>query len=259
MLQPPVKNPLLELALRAANEAGRVILEHYRDHPDTRLKEDGSPLTIADRRSHEVIRDLLSESGIPLVSEEGDHSLQQAERYWLVDPLDGTKDFLACNDEFVVNIALIEGDYPVLGVMLAPALNELYCCGPGESVWSVRNGKTSVIGTADRSSELSMAVSRFHNSAASGLFAEQNDVKKMMPVGSALKFGRIALAEIDLYLRQVGTSEWDTAAGQAILEAAGGSVTDLATGERLRCGKEGRRNRPFVAMRAPYRFEEFRY
>lgn len=255
----PVRNPLLATALRAADAAAGVIMEQYHKDPQTRLKQDGSPLTLADQRSHEVIRDLLLESGIPLVSEEGDHSLVTEKRYWIVDPLDGTKDFLAQNDEFVVNIALIENHYPLLGVMLAPALEELYFCSPEDPAQWLKSGKLVKIKRRKHSKELTMAVSRFHHAGSADHFAEKNQIRRLQPVGSALKFGRMATGEIDLYLRQVGTSEWDTAAGQAILEAAGGSVTDLETGERLRYGKTGRRNRPFIAMRAPYRFEDFTY
>lgn len=117
---------LLELAIVAARYAGGVILSHYPRVDETKLKGDGSPLTMADQAAHKGNVSLLGDSGIPVVSEEGDDLFMDARRYWLVDPLDGTKDFITANDEFTVNIALVDGGRPVLGVVFESALRDLY-------------------------------------------------------------------------------------------------------------------------------------
>ena len=117
---------LLELAIVTARYAGGVILSHYPRVDETKLKGDGSPVTMADQAAHKGNVSLLGDSGIPVVSEEGDDLFMDARRYWLVDPLDGTKDFITANDEFTVNIALVDGGRPVLGVVFESALRELY-------------------------------------------------------------------------------------------------------------------------------------
>jgi 3'(2'), 5'-bisphosphate nucleotidase len=128
---------LTDLAVMAARQAGIAILSVYRDPMDVKIKKDGSPLTLADQNAHQSIIAVLSASRLPMVSEECDDLHMEAQRYWLIDPLDGTKDFLASNDEFTVNIALIEQQRPVLGVVFAPALDELYVGVPGSGAWSV--------------------------------------------------------------------------------------------------------------------------
>ena len=248
---------LLELAIVAARQAGDVILSHYRRVNEIKLKGDGSPLTLADKAAHTVIVAILGDSGIPVVSEEGDELFMDATRYWLVDPLDGTKDFIAANDEFTVNVALIDKDRPLLGVVLAPALGEMYAGQSGIGSWCEKDGIRIDCQPAGKSARCRMAVSRFHDHPDVDIFAVANNIGNRVAIGSALKYGRLAIAEVDAFPRLVGSSEWDTAAGQVVLEGAGGHVLDWHTGETLRYGKPRRRNPRLLSIRAPYNFTDF--
>lgn len=250
---------LLDLAEVAAREAGKSILSLYRKDLAIDIKSDGSPLTMADKVSHQIIVDSLSKIGLPIVSEEEDDLKLDAVRYWLVDPLDGTKDFIAANDEFTVNIGLIENGRPVLGVLYAPALDELYVGISGDRAWQELRGVRTLCGKSSKSIRLRMAKSRFHDHPDAEAFALTNRVDIQIPIGSALKYGRLAMGEVDVYPRLVGTSEWDTAAGQAVLEAAGGCILNWHTGKSLHYGKPGRRNGRFIAFRRPYDKKDFEY
>jgi 3'(2'), 5'-bisphosphate nucleotidase len=250
---------LIDLAEIAAREAGKSILSFYRTRLAIDTKSDGSPLTKADETSHRITVDILSQAGIPIVSEEGDDLELHAIRYWLVDPLDGTKDFIAANDEFTVNIGLIEDGKPVLGLVYAPALDELYVGIAGDQAWRDLRGTRTLFGRCPKSIQLRMARSRFHDHPDAEAFAIANGVNMQIAIGSALKYGRLAMGEVDVYPRFVGTSEWDTAAGQAVLEAAGGRVLDWHTHEPLHYGKPKRRNGQFIAFRAPYEKNDFEF
>jgi len=249
---------LLELALDAAREAGAAIMRYYRQTLTVQHKQDGSPLTLADQAAHRAIADHLAGSGLVAVSEEGEDLHLEAERYWLVDPLDGTKDFLAGNGEFTVNIALVDQGRPVLGVVFAPAINELYWGGKGLGAWRNRDGAVSALSAHPRSAACRMAVSRFHDHPDVEIFAAQNGITERVAIGSALKYGLLAAGKVDVFPRLVGSSEWDAAAGQAVLEAAGGQVLDWHTGKALQYGKPRRRNPRLLALRRPYRQEEFK-
>lgn len=164
-----------ELAIDAARRAGEVVLRFYGQRLTIEHKGDGSPMTRADRASHDVIVGGLQETGMPVVSEEGDDLHPDAARYWLVDPLDGTKDFLAGNGEFTVNIALVESHRPVPGVVLAPALDELYV-GRSNAAWCVKGGVRTECVAGEKAPCLRMAVSRFHDDSDVEVFAEANHV-----------------------------------------------------------------------------------
>lgn len=202
----------LELAISAAHEAGKVILGFYRKETQVYQKADGSPLTLADKAAHDTTMRRLASSGVPVVSEEGGDLMLDASRYWLVVPLDGTKDFLAGNDEFTVNIALVDGGRPLSGVVYAPALGELYAGSVKRPAWCVKSGMTTRCHRAEKSMGLRVAVSRFHDHPDVGIFAESNHASELIPMGSALKYGRLALGAVDVFPRLVGSSEWDTAA-----------------------------------------------
>lgn len=247
----------LELALEAAKEAGEAIMGYYQQRLTVHLKQDTSPLTLADESAHRVISDRLVDSGLVVVSEEGEDMHLAAKRYWLVDPLDGTKDFLAQNGEFTVNIALVDHGRPVLGVVFASAIKTLYWGGMGMGAWQIREGTVEPLTAHARSASPRMVVSRFHDHPDVDIFAAQNRISERVAVGSALKYGLLAAGEVDVFPRLVGSAEWDTAAGQAVLEAAGGQVLDWHTGAALQYGKPGRRNPRLLALRAPYRREEF--
>lgn len=248
---------LLKLALEAARGAGANAMCHYEQTQTVRHKPDGSPLTLADKAAHcSIVRHLMG-SGMVVVSEEGEDLQLAAKRYWLVDPLDGTKDFLAGNGEFTVNIALVDEGRPVLGVVFAPAINTFYWGADGMGAWRIREGYSMALVAGTRSDSLRMAVSRFHDHPDVNVFAVRNGIKERIAIGSALKYGLLASGEVDVFPRLVGSSEWDTAAGQAVLEAAGGQVLDWHTGKALKYGKPRRRNPRLLALRAPYCREEF--
>ena len=204
---------LLPLAIEAATEAGKLILKYYRKDNITSEKTDGSPLTLADQESHLIICKYLKQTDYKIVSEEGDYHHIDQNIYWLVDPLDGTKDYLAENGEFTVNIALIIDGKPTLGVVYAPALNELYAGIAGLGAWQLKHEQKTILNKIKKSKDTCMAVSRFHNLADTNIFSKNNNIFKVVSMGSALKYARIALGEIDVYPRLVGSSEWDTAAG----------------------------------------------
>lgn len=227
----------LELALEAARDAGAAVMRYYEQALIVQHKQDGSPLTRADQAAHRVIADRLVGSGLVVVSEEGEDLHLTAERYWLVDPLDGTKDFLAGNGEFTVNIALVDQCRPVLGLVFAPAIDTFYWGAEGMGAWRIQEGFEAALSVLSRSASLRMAVSSFHDQPDVDLFASQNGITERVAIGSALKYGLLAKGDVDVFPRLVGSSEWDTAAGQAVLEAAGGQVLDWHTGEALAYGK----------------------
>ena len=246
---------MIEAVLDVARAAGSRILEIYDSNDfETRLKEDRSPLTKADLAANDLIIAGLKEiSEYPIVTEESEvaySTRRRWERYWLVDPLDGTKDFLAKNDEFTVNIALIENAEPVLGVVYAPALGLMYRAQKGQGAY--KDGKR-IFNNSERT-ELIAAVSRFHSTEATLEFLAKHKIQIIKRYGSALKLCKLAEGELDVYPRFNGTKEWDTAAGQLIAEEGGGKVVDVVTKERLAYNKEDVRNNFFVASRKDLNF-----
>ncbi len=251
-------NKLVELAIGSVQQAGAAVMRYYRQAQTVKHKRGGSPLTLADEEAHHVIMAQLAESGLVVVSEEGEDLHLAAERYWLVDPLDGTKDFLAGNDEFTVNIALVDQGSPVLGVIYAPAVDDLFWGVVGMGAQRIRQSVSTTLTAQSRAPNCRMAVSRFHDHPDVDIFAAQNGISQRNTIGSALKYGLLAAAEVDVFPRLVGSSEWDTAAGQAVLESVGGKVLNWNTGQPLRYGKSHRRNPRLLAMREPYRIAEFK-
>ena len=248
---------LLEIARRAAHRAGIAILEVYNaaDAPDVRRKADDSPVTRADEQAEAIIVEILRAEvpGIPVVAEETCEREgvpgQVAPCFWLVDPLDGTKEFLRRNGEFTVNIALVEGDRPVLGVVHVPALGDTFAAA-GAGTATRQRGGAAPQPIAARPVPAHGAVvvhSRSHeNNEKLAEYLAKLEAPTTRVSGSAIKFGIIAAGEADLYPRFGPTMEWDTAAGQAVLEAAGGSVT-TPDGAPFRYGKPGFRNTGFFA------------
>ena len=221
-----------------ARRAGDAILHVYRNMTtEVEIKGDGSPLTQADMASHHIIDAGLQASGIPVLSEENADipfaERQQWSRYWLVDPLDGTKEFIARNDEFTVNIALVDNHEPVLGIVYAPALDLLYVGERGVGAFRQQaNGPLEAIQcvswSPDSGAPLRALGSRRHGlEKVAALLA---DIPYTLDNrGSALKICMVAEGKADLYPRMGPTSEWDTAAGQCVVECAGGALlgTDL--------------------------------
>ena len=223
----------LDTLCRIAEAAGQEIMAVYRDGGVTRQKDDQSPLTEADLRADRVIRAGLEQHfpGVFILSEESVSAGEQnAERFFLVDPLDGTKEFLKRNGEFTVNIALIEHGEPVAGVVLAPALGESFYAARGLGAWKRDSTGLRTIVTAHRSptDPLRVMGSRSHGAdKLNAWLATLKNEHTFVAAGSSLKFCRIAEGQADIYPRFGPTSQWDTAAAQAVLEMAGGTVTDL--------------------------------
>lgn len=234
-----VLDDLNAIAATAATEAGALIMKHYGKRTACVRKEDGTPVTEVDREAHEVIAARLAPTGFPLISEEGDLRGSAEEPYWLVDPLDGTSEYLAMTGQFSVNVALVDGGGPTVGVVHAPAAGLIWTSGGIEGHTPVRRGAPPSIALVSGSEDLQAI-----RNLAQGFGATAVEV-----MGAARKFAEVASGRALLYLRTVGSSEWDTAAGQAILEARGGAVLARATGKRLLYGKPTRRNEGgFVAL-----------
>ena len=244
----------LDTLCRIAEAAGQEIMAVYREGGETSLKDDASPLTEADLRADRVIRQGLEQHfpGVFILSEESvSAGKQEAERFFLVDPLDGTKEFLKRNGEFTVNIALIENGEPVAGVVLAPALDELFYAARGLGAWKRDSTGLRPVATARRSPSDPLRVmgSRSHGGdKLNAWLAQLNTEHTFVAAGSSLKFCRIAEGRADIYPRFGPTSQWDTAAAQAVLEVAGGLVADLQ-GTRLGYGLDRPMLNPeFVAV-----------
>ena len=247
---------LLERVEAIAVDAGRVVMEVYATDFTVDAKDDASPVTVADQRAETLIVAALRAlaPGIPVVAEEsvaaGDVPAI-GDRFWLVDPLDGTKEFIKRNGEFTVNIALIEESLPVLGVVCAPALGLLYAGATAGPAYVRQRGGTRTLRCRTVPAEgLTVVASASHGDPrALDEFLKDRSVAARRAIGSSLKLCLVAAGEADLYPRFGRTMEWDIAAGHAVLAAAGGSVTDLA-GAPLRYGKPGFENPAFVARGA---------
>ena len=250
--------PAVEAIARAA---GRAIMEVYASDFTVLGKPDASPLTEADLRAEAIITPALQAllPGVPVVAEEA-HARGGCDAaaglagaaFWLVDPLDGTREFVARNGEFTVNIALVRDGEPVLGVVFAPALGQMYAGERGHGAWLDNAGVRRQIGCRRVPAEgLTVLTSRVHgdHSAVDALLQGQG-VAQHLSAGSSLKFGLLACGLADVYPRYGRTMEWDTAAGQAVLTAAGGSLCDTA-GRPLRYGKPGFENLHFIARGLP--------
>ena len=230
-----VLEQLVDPVVAIATRAGAAILEIYSTDFGVEAKEDESPLTQADMAAHRSIIAGLEAltPDIPVLSEEAGlpefEVRRQWQRYWLVDPLDGTREFVKRNGEFTVNIALIEEHCPVLGVVHVPVSGKTYLgvAGVGSELRS-ENGERRAIGVAiESSSPVRVVGSRSHRGASLDAFLEKLVDFEMVPMGSSLKFCLVAEGAADIYPRLGPTSEWDTAAAQAVVEQAGGTVLQL--------------------------------
>lgn len=277
----------LNLAITAAMRAAQAILDVYHgEEVEVEFKSDNSPLTRADRSSHAIIIEGLAATGLPVLSEES-RAISYGERqawslFWLVDPLDGTKEFIRRNGEFTVNIALIAGSAPVLGVVGIPALDQVFWGVPGEGAAhratvvpgmagaDARAAGTPLTGcpfSGGSSTPVRVVASRSHSTPETEAFIAGVE-QRYGPVlrvscGSSLKICRLVEGQADIYPRIAPTMEWDTAAAQAVLEAAGGRVVEYDPsvsaadylqvhspyGRPLRYNKSKLINPPFVAAR----------
>ncbi len=244
---------LLPEILAIADAAGVRVMGVYNTDFEVAYKADDSPVTAADLAAHNVILAALQKltPDIPVLSEEAAsapwHERKHWQKFWLVDPVDGTKEFTRRTGEFTVNIALIEHGEPVLGVVTAPALKEAFWGAKGEGAFKRDStGTINEIQIAEQPIKARIVASKSHLNDETKAFIENAGDHELVQVGSSLKFCRIAEGVADVYPRLGPTSEWDTAAAHAILSAAGGSVTML-DGTPLRYGKENVLNPHFVA------------
>ena len=209
-------------------------------------KDDNSPLTEADLVSHEYISDLLSSiSAYPIISEEGEQKYTDEPKYWLVDPLDGTKEFINKNGEFTINIALINHNYPTQGFVYIPKDKTLFFGGLNKGSYKLLNDNIKSISVQSPSDKLKIVTSRSHLNNETKTYLSQFNNFDTLQAGSSLKFCMIAEGLADLYPRLGPTSEWDTAAAQAVVEGAGGTVKDLK-GNRLKYSKKDIINPHFI-------------
>lgn len=266
----------LKDAIVAAIEAGQAIMEVYGTDFKVENKDDNSPLTLADKRAHEIIKKRLSHHGIPFISEEGkDVSFDTRRTWpvlWIVDPLDGTKEFVKRNGEFTVNIALIEGNKPVAGVVYAPVLDWLYFAETGAGAFKLTDatptafkgeitaGMSSLMESAQklpleksRDKAYTIVGSRSHATPELEAFVENKRKEKrqveFIQAGSSLKICLVAEGRADIYPRLGPTMEWDTAAGQAVAECAGTRMYVYESDQALAYNKENLLNPWFVVER----------
>jgi len=244
---------LLEPLVRVAREAGSAILRVYATDFDVRHKADRSPVTDADLQAERLIVEALSAltPGVPIVSEEAASEARApavADRFWLVDPLDGTREFVRRNGEFTVNIALVQDRRPVLGLIYAPALERLYLGAAGHGAHAEIDGQRRPIACRRPPPQgLVVVTSRSHQPTPAWVaMLGGRPVAAHTTAGSSLRFGLVASGQADIYPRTGRTWEWDTAAGHAIVAAAGGHVTD-AEGVELHYGKPNFANPGFAA------------
>jgi 3'(2'), 5'-bisphosphate nucleotidase len=244
---------LLAVCADAARRAAAAIMAVYAADFGVRRKDDASPVTLADERAEAIILEALCAAApeIPVIAEEkaAAHGLPEAapRRFFLVDPLDGTKEFISRNGEFTVNIALVEDGIPVLGVVHVPAQDVTYVGAEGRATRRRGDAPAEPIRARPPPSGLVVVHSRSHeNNAALAAYLSDKRVAEMRVSGSSVKFCLLAAGEADLYPRFGETMEWDTAAGHAVLLAAGGSVV-THDGAPLGYGKPGFRNSGFVA------------
>jgi 3'(2'), 5'-bisphosphate nucleotidase len=243
---------LLEDIATASREAGEAILELVRRGFDVEQKEDLSPVTEADRAAELAILAALARAapGVPIVAEEevaAGRIPAIGDTYFLVDPLDGTKEFIRGGDDYTVNIGLIANGQPLLGAVFAPARGTLHAGLVGDGAWMEDGDGRRAIRTRERGSEIAAVASKSHfNQPTADYLAEAVGECDYVAVGSSLKFCIVAEGKADIYPRLSPTSEWDTAAGHAVLLAAGGTV-DGPDGNPLQYGKRAFINRGFVA------------
>ena len=234
--------------------AGKEILDIYNQTKiSIEYKSDKSPLTLADKKSHEHICKSLKKlsPNIPILSEEGSHTSYKERKkwssFWLIDPIDGTKEFIKKNGEFSVNIALIDKNKPILGIVYAPVINK-YWYGTKEGSYVISNGEKRKIKVNERhNNQIKVVASRSHASPLIKNFLQSIDDYKLVSMGSSIKICLVAEGKADIYPRLAPTMEWDTAAAHAVLKYSGGSLIDLNTKKEMTYNRENLKNSHFIA------------
>ena len=236
-----------------AKEAGDAIMQVYNQDFEVEYKQDSSPLTLADKKANDIIEDGLNKLSVnfPILSEEGEsipyEDRKHWEYFWLIDPLDGTKEFVKKNGEFTVNMALIHKDTPVLGVVYAPALDVCYWAKQGEGAF--KDGKNLPLKAEGQRKAYKIVVSRSHMSDETQAFIDAigtNKEKELISIGSSLKFCLVAEGVADVYPRLAPTMEWDTAAANAIVRESGKTTSQFESGEPVTYNKKDLLNPWFV-------------
>ena len=251
-----IDDDLIEFLIVTARKAGTEVLRIFHSDFKVRVKEDKSPVTLADERAEAIIRKALEERTphIPFVGEEayatGHRPDLSSGTFWLVDALDGTKEFIQKRTEFTINVALVVKNIPVLGVIYSPG-NDVTYFGSNNGAFceSKIEGKREIFTRIPDNDGLIVVQSRSHR-VGEAEYLKNVNIKKIISSGSSIKFCIIAAGEADLYLRMGPTSEWDTAAGHAILLSAGGQMTQLDDSPFI-YGKNDILNPPFIAMGKP--------
>jgi 3'(2'), 5'-bisphosphate nucleotidase len=250
-------DPLLLLAIQASEAACKEILEVYNSGDfQTESKGDNSPLTQADKKAHHVIASILQSSNLPILSEEGRNipyeERKQWQKFWMVDPLDGTKEFLKRNGEFTVNIALIENQKPVLGVVAIPVTGDVFYAQQGSGAFVKRGGNVSALPARSafdlKKSGVRVVASRSHMSEETQAFIQSLVEPTLVSQGSSLKFMLLAEGKADVYPRFAPTMEWDTAAAHAIVNETGISVLQKDTNTPLQYNKPDLLNPYFLCI-----------
>jgi 3'(2'), 5'-bisphosphate nucleotidase len=252
---------LAQKVMEIARDAGNAILSIYNDQPawEVEQKADNSPLTLADRKSNAVIcaglEALEAPHQYPIISEENKEipyeERKDYDRYWLVDPLDGTKEFIKRNGDFTVNIALIENGAPILGVVYIPVSYEMYWAGKGHGAYRIIDGNIKKLAASTfqmYDPGLNLVCSRSHLNDDTANYLKQFNEPELVSRGSSLKFLIIATGQAHIYPRLAPTMEWDTGAAQIVLEEAGGKVLQWNSDEALAYNKENLLNPYFIAF-----------
>lgn len=250
-----IQKELLPIAIHAAEEASKAIVEVYLSNDfQIERKGDQSPLTIADRKAHQVIAQMLQSTNIPLLSEEGKDipydERKHWEYFWLVDPLDGTKEFIKRNGEFTVNIALIKNQIPILGVVVVPVTGEVYYAQQHTGAFLKHNGLEKQLPKRNavdlRQNGIRVVASRSHMNAETQQFIGRLINPQLVSSGSSLKFMLLASGKADVYPRFAPTMEWDTAAAHALVKELGFTVTEPTTNKELVYNKPDLLNPHFI-------------
>lgn len=267
MLNNLILNKNLEIAILASLEAGKKILEIYNEDLSYKIKSDLSPITAADKAANEIIQNYLLKTNIPIISEENlipDYSIRKEWRkFWLVDPLDGTKEFISKNGEFTVNISLIENNKPLLGVIFEPVTGNLYYADVKQKKAFIFKSINESVDISDvrkkskvifrqnklKKDRINIVVSRSHIDKKTSEFINKQKLKsKILKSGSSLKFIFVIIGRADIYPRFGPTMEWDVAAADAICRATSVKILNIETEKELIYNKEDLRNPSFICM-----------
>lgn len=226
------KFPELDVALQAVTEAGNAILDIYGERYATSIKQDNSPITEADLKSNEIIKRILSKTNYPILSEEDkdDKSRVLQDKIWIVDPLDGTSDFIDKTGEFTVMIALVKNKKPILGVIGWPTEKTIFAAQEGKGAYRFSDGRWRKISVTKISDlpKCRAVGSRHHLSDKEKMFIDKLGIKDFTSIGSSLKVGKISSGEAEAYITTTNKmKEWDSAASYCIISEAGGRMTDM--------------------------------